>query len=147
MDWAGLRRHLQSLYTDQQVLARLTHGIALAEEGLEMLASLGHRYHLAPGPGKPFSKWPRLMYHISAAPNGRWVRNEYELWDLGEGWCDSLSEAQHRDGFAQQMTGRGGVNRKALPTVVPGSASQDEGSALVDEIKRNFKKQHGKKGD
>jgi len=142
MDWQGLRRYLQSLRTHPQELARLDRALAMAEEGLQVLSSMGHTYHLEPGPGKPLAEWPRRMYHITAAPNGRWVGSEYELWDLGPGWCDTLSEAQHRDGYAQQMAGRGGVNRRALPTLVNGEALHDDSDDLVARITGDLLHRH-----
>lgn len=120
MDWAGLRRQLIGEHSgDQRDVAYLQIALADAERALDQLARMGHQFHLEPGPGSPLAEWPRMMFHVTSAPNGRLIRSVYEQWDLGDGWCDSLEEAQIRDGEAQQFRGRAGVNRRALPVVRP----------------------------
>jgi hypothetical protein len=60
--------------------------------------------------------WPRLLFHAEKAPNGRLCLNEFEKMELGDGWFETLDDAQHWDGTQAQFEGRGGVkrNRQAL---------------------------------
>jgi hypothetical protein len=76
-----------------------------------------------------------MMFHVNAAPNGRMVLSEYELYDLGEGWCNSLEEAQVRDGIMAQFAGRGGVSRRSLP-VLTGNPLDEVWGIFNSENKR-----------
>jgi len=148
MDWNTLKRRLQAEHPgDPRTLAYLEKAFELGKEALEIFAKHGHQFHLAPGPSPASSEWPKMMFHVEAAPNGRMVRDEFELYDLGDGWCNSLEEAQVRDGIMAQFTGRGGVNRRSLPSPVPGqgvTSKIDEAGAKAQRIaefkeKRNVK--------
>lgn len=127
MDWQGLRRHILAQHSGRpQELMALDHGLRDAESGLAVLARMGHLFHLEPGAGEPFGEFPRLVFHSTSAPNGRLVADEFELWDLGYGWFDSLEEAQLADGYAAQMRGRAGRQRPGLPAVlVPGPSMEE----------------------
>lgn len=118
MDWDGLKRVLFAEHSgDPRTLAYMEEAIRQGRESLRLFAQHGHQYHLAPGPGAPQGAWPRMMFHVNSAPNGRMVQNEYELYDLGEGWEDSLEAAQVKDGIMAQFSGRGGVSRRSLPVL------------------------------
>ena len=103
----------------------ITHGLALVGEGLRMLGRLGHLYHLEDGPPTALPEWPKIMFHVDSAPNGRVVNSEWDLADLGDGWFSTIQEAQHWDGVATQFAGRGGVSRRDLPMVILGSNGSD----------------------
>lgn len=98
-------------------MASLTHALREAEGALSVLARYGHVFHLEPGPGEPPALWPRLMFHVAYAPNGRLVRDEYEYDTMGEGWFDTMEEAQHAAGYDTQMTSRGGRPRRSRAIV------------------------------
>lgn len=119
MDWAGLKRELEAAHTgDMLALERIRHALQAAEYALSELARLGHRYWLTEEPQQAKPAWPRLLFHVDAAPNGRLVRSEFEAAELGPGWFDSLAAAQHWDGVETQFAGRGGVPRTAVPTAL-----------------------------
>lgn len=116
MDFSGWKRKLEASHASSpQATAKALRAFALVEEGLKELGALGHPLHLAEGPGAPLAPWPRLLFHVSAAPNGRLVASPWEAEELGPDWYDTLAEAQGADGRAQQFSGRGGVHRRALP--------------------------------
>ena len=96
----------------------IEHALRTAEESLNMLSSLGHRFHLAEGPGPIHPQWPKKLFHIDSAPNGRMVADEHEAAELGPGWFDTLNAAQFSDGMDAQFTGRGGVKRGGLPAIL-----------------------------
>jgi hypothetical protein len=149
MDWRGFRNQILAKHSaSPQNSHALDLAIRSAEEAMSVLAKHGHHFHLAPGDGPSFSDWPKKMFHMDAAPNGRLVQNEYELWDLGEGWCETLEEAQHSDGMATQFRGRAGVNRRALPVAKPESQKskeewlkeqKDEKRRIIEEWKKRNK--------
>lgn len=127
MDFPGFRRHMLARHSGKpQELMHITKAIDEIEHAFRELVRFGYVYHLVPGPGEEFAEWPRMMFHLTSAPNGRLVTSEYELWDLGEGWCDSLEEAQIRDGFVHQFRGRGGKQRPGLPMVIEKMPSVEE---------------------
>jgi hypothetical protein len=97
------------------------------EEGLGALASLGHYYHLEEGLTHIELTWPRLLFHAEKAPNGRLCLNEFEKFELGTGWFETLEAAQHWDGTQAQFEGRGGVkrDRQALLPLGLGSVKQN----------------------
>lgn len=116
MDFSGFRRQIIASHSGRpQEVQVLEYAIRELENSMNQLAKLGHVFHLEPGNGSRYPSWPRRLFHVSAAPNGRMVRSEFELWDLGEGWFDSLEEAQHAEGVAASWRGKAGVNRRALP--------------------------------
>lgn len=132
-------RLLAEHHAKPQNLSRIEHEFGRLGEALAALAALGHLYHLAEGSPGSGEVWPRLYFHVHAAPNGRVVNSRWELAELGPGWFPTLDEAQHDDGVATQFAGRGGVGRKSLPAVVAGAevavASLDE---RREAIKREF---------
>lgn len=140
MDFPGLRRHLLAMHPlDPQRQARIERALAQAEESLGALASLGHLFHLAEGSGEAFPEFPRRVFHVDAAPNGRLVYGEAELAELGPGWYDTLEKAQFADGLDTQFMGRGGVNRKGLPAILQ-TLSLAEVIALATEAAANKQK-------
>ena len=95
MDFPGFRRYMLARHSGKpQELMHIGKAIDELEHAFRELVRFGYVYHLAPGPGTKFAEWPRMMFHLTSAPNGRLVQSEYDLWDLGEGWCDTLEEAQ-----------------------------------------------------
>lgn len=122
--------HLLAIHHDRpQQLGRVNHAFRAIAEALAELGSMGHQFHLAEGPPGSGEIWPRLYFHVKAAPNGRLVHSKYELGDLGPGWFPTLDEAQHADGVATQFAGRGGVGRRDLPMVLEG---QEEAPISLD---------------
>lgn len=126
MNWKRLRDRLVNQYRDQpQITASIDLAIAETRSGLDGLARLGHRFHLVEGPPPAdlpaHSDFPRLVYHLLAAPSGYLVRCQQDLELLGEGWFDTLDEAKHADGMGEQFK-RGGIFPKSgLPALVPES--------------------------
>jgi hypothetical protein len=98
----------------------ISAAIAEVEHGLGLLARLGHVYHLDPGPSYSLPEWPRILFHVDAAPNGRVVNSFWEARELGPGWWPTLAEAQNKEGVRAQFAGRGGVGDRSLPMLVDG---------------------------
>lgn len=126
MDWLLFRAALVNLpeYHEQpQLVRRLDIALAELRSGLEYLASRGHVFHLAEGPGPSDSaKWPRLVFHLEKAPRGFSCLCEQDFDLLGGhagGWHDTLDEAKHSAGMDKQFQ-RGGIfPRSGLPALVP----------------------------
>jgi len=111
-----LLTRLQALHHhDLQAVTTLTAAVAEVDHGLALLARLGHVYHLEAGPPYELDEWPRLLFHVTAAPNGRIVGSWWEARELGEGWWPTLQEAQNKEAIKAQFRGRGGVGDKSLP--------------------------------
>lgn len=118
-DLVALQTRLLATHHSKPQTQELVRGaLALVAEGLRRLEALGLQFHLDPGPGSVGDEWPRMMFHVDAAPNGRLVRSRWELADLGPGWFNTLEEAQHADGVATQFAGRGGIGRRDLPVPI-----------------------------
>lgn len=128
-------------YSQPQVVARINSAIEELANGLTTLASLGHQFHLEPGPASPGDKWPKLMFHVSSAPNGRVVNSEWDLTDLGNGWFETLETAQHANGVQVQFAGRAGQGHANVPMVVnlPESANSEDTrrQEIIDQWKRS----------
>ena len=105
---------------DQQACLTISAAVAEVEHGLGFLARLGHVYHLEPGPAYDLPEWPRLLFHVTSAPNGRVVRSWWEARDLGPGWWPTYAEAQYKEGVRAQFAGRGGIGDRSLPMLVDG---------------------------
>ena len=74
MDWQGLSRQLAAEHAHQpQTLGRCEVALCSAREALQILAGHGHQFYLAPGSGEPFPEWPKRLFHVDQAPNGRQV--------------------------------------------------------------------------
>lgn len=140
MDWTGFRRLILSQHSGKpQEMAYLKEALDSMESGLSVLVRMGHHYHLAEGEGTAHPEWPKTYFHVESAPNGRLVLNEFELYELGIGWCETLEEAQHRDGIVQQMRGRGGVRRPSqLPMVISESETMDQ---VIERRAAEYRKQ------
>lgn len=119
MNLSALRTRLEAKHSaSPQNARRVQLAIAELESGLTALASLGHPMHLVEGSGEaPELGWPRLLFHIDAAPNGRLVFGEAEARELGPEWHTTLERAQHADGVKTQFAGRGGIGTRNVPTI------------------------------
>jgi hypothetical protein len=107
---------LQALHHhDPQACMTISVAISEIEHGLGLLARLNHVLHLETGPAYHLPKWPRLLFHVTSAPNGRTVNSWWEADELGPGWWPTLWEAQQREGIRAQFRGRGGIGDRALP--------------------------------
>lgn len=136
MDWREFRRALAVEHFNQpQHLRRVDLAIAALAPALADLASMGHVFHLAPGPGSAPFPWPRLYFHATDAPNGRIVHDARELGELGPGWAETLDEAQYEMGKATQDAGRGGIVRQALPTATFAPLTEPERIAERERIR------------
>lgn len=133
MNWRRFRNELVNQYHEQpQVVALIDHACRQIEESLTILARYGHLFHLAEGPGSTFPDWPRLMFHLTAAPRGHLVFCEEDRAFLGEGWFDTLDEAKHADGMGEQFK-RGGVfPKRGLPVLV-----SDANLTRLDQERKN----------
>lgn len=134
MSLASLRsRILGELHHRPQAAMEATHGFRELESGLAALARLGYLFHLEPGPQPPGVEWPRLMFHVSSAPNGRLVASSWDLAELGPDWFPTLEEAQHAEGLRAQFAGRGGLGQRGLPVAL---GAPESISFLADERQR-----------
>lgn len=62
------------------------HAVTLLEEGLHLLATLGHSFHLAPGAGVAAAEFPQMLYRREGKEN-RIVESKEELAEaVKEGW-------------------------------------------------------------
>lgn len=138
MNWRDFTTALHSAHFGRpQELAKIDRAIKQIKEGLEVLASLGHPFYPAKGTGEASSEWPRVMFSIQQAPNGRVIDGPWEYSQLGPGWYDTLEEAQMADGSAQSFTGRGGAQRSGLPVIViPEESSTVRATARQEHRKR-----------
>lgn len=107
-------------YASPQEVQLVLSSLRDIESALNALTRLGHVYHLEPGPPYELPEWPRVLFHVTSAPNGRVVRSSWEAIELGYGWWPTLEEAQQKEGIKTQFRGRGGVNDRALPMVMDG---------------------------
>lgn len=121
-DWQRLQQQLEAEhFARPQNVARITRAIGHVREGLDELARLGHPFCLIPGiepTTDPDDLWPQTWFHMDTAPNGRIVRDRWQLETLGDGWCKTLAEAQHMAGKSAQFAGRGGIRSRNLPAVI-----------------------------
>lgn len=140
MDWALFTKRLVAEHhSDPQTVRKIELATAQAQSALSNLASMGHQFHLAPGPGESLPLWPRTLFHATDAPNGRVIYNQLEANALGPGWADDLAQAQHEHGVALQFAGRGGVGRLALPTAQFAPQSESERIAERTKIREEAK--------
>lgn len=114
------RQHQADHHHDLQSQERVRLAFGALDDALTTLAHLGHQYHLETGVAPEVSEWPRVMFHVEAAPNGRVVKSEYEAQELGPGWWDTLQAAQHAEGVRAQFAGRGGIGDRSVPMLVGG---------------------------
>lgn len=150
MKLSELSTRLQaSHHHDLQACATILAAVGAVENGLALLARLGHVYHLEPGPPYELPEWPRVLFHVENAPNGRVVNSWWEANDLGPGWWPTLAEAAHREGVRAQFAGRGGIGDRSLPMLVdggpagprpdPGTSPKTNGG-IIDEWKRSIER-------
>ena len=122
MNLKALKDFLQSKHPhDVRRNAVVEHSLQRVEEGLQALAGIGHHFHLAEGHKPVVAGWPRKLFHLQAAPNGRLFMDEEQLEEAGGlagGWRANALEAQLWDGSETQFAGRGGVPRKGLPAAL-----------------------------
>ena len=135
---------------DTQSFVAVTSAVNEIEHGLVALAKLGHIFHLEYGPPYEIPEWPRILFHVHAAPNGRVVQSSWEALELGPGWWPTLQEAQYKEGIRAQFRGRGGVGDRSLPMLMDGGPAGpryglDQPSApkdnrdIIEEFKRNVR--------
>lgn len=122
MNWPRFRNALTTQYHEQpQHTRRIELAVESLRHGLEELARLGHVFHLAEGPAPAAVDFPRLMFHLTAAPRGHLVLCREDAEFLGPGWFDTLDEAKHADGMGQQFK-RGGIfPKRNVPAVINGA--------------------------
>lgn len=149
MDWQGLARRFNADHPHEpQILGRLEVALNSAREALQIMAGHGYQFHLAEGQGTLLQQWPRKLYHVDLAPNGRLVFTEQEAEELGAGWFDSLLRAQFWDGLETQFNGRGGIPKTPrVPAPIYNSKtyiSPDEAQRLVElaEFVKEFKEKN-----
>lgn len=141
------RRHQADHFASPQEVEQVRLAVAAVDDGLGLLARLGHRYHLEPGPpssdGDP---WPRVLFHVEAAPNGRIVDGPQAARELGSDWWPTLHEAQHAEGYRAQMAGRGGIGDRSVPMLLdgrrgpqpdPGPSPRDNSAVIAAWKKEN----------
>lgn len=138
-------KHQADHFGSLQQVEQIRLAMAAIDDGLNVLSRLGHRYHLEPGPPPLHNRWPKIMFHVEAAPNGRIVNSEYDAQELGVGWYYTLQEAQHAEGVRAQFAGRGGIGDRSVP-MLPGAvgvqperplAPKDNSAAIAAWKKEN----------
>lgn len=147
-------RHQADHFASLQEVEMVRQALAAIDDGLNQLSRLGHRYHLAEGPPPEVDPWPKIMFHVEAAPNGRIVVSDYERHELGVDWYYTLQEAQHAEGYRAQMAGRGGVGDRSVP-MVPGQVglqperplAPKDNSAVIEAWKRENGNGHERSGN
>lgn len=116
------RQHQADHHHDMQSQERVRMAFSALDDALTTLSHLGHQYHLASGVADATPEWPRVMFHVEAAPNGRVVSSLYEAGELGAGWWDTIQAAQHAEGVRAQFAGRGGIGDRSVPMLLDGSS-------------------------
>ena len=124
MNLKALHAKLEYEYRQQPSKARLLrHALQAVQDGLQVLASAGHQFHLAEGASPPQQwDWPRTYYHYDLGH--REVLGPGDLAELGPGWYPSLGEAEQAHGEDVQFAGRGGVIRRRQVAQVNGASAQ-----------------------
>ncbi len=127
MNWRRLRNALVNEHHEEpQTIAMIDHALRLTEEGLSLLSRLGHHMHLAAGTEPESRGYPKLMFHMEAAPRGHLVFCQEDIDWLGEGWFETLDEAKHAAGMGQQFR-RGGIfPKRGLPAIVRESSRETD---------------------
>lgn len=120
------RQHQADHHHDMQSQEKVRLAFSALDDAITTLSHLGHQYHLAPGTADAVPEWPRVMFHVEAAPNGRVVQSLYEAQELGDGWWDTLQAAQHAEGVRAQFAGRGGIGDRSVPMLVGSVGPQPE---------------------
>lgn len=141
------QRLLADHHHDPQACQTIVTSLGEIERGLGLLAKLGHVFHLENGPAYDLPQWPRVLFHVESAPNGRVVNSWWEADELGPGWWPTYSEAAHREGVRYQFAGRGGIGGRSLPMLVDGGPAgprpdairePNDNSAVIDQWKRSI---------
>lgn len=136
-----------SHHHDPQACQVIQSALAEIQHGLDLLTRLGHVYHLEPGPPFDLPPWPKILFHVESAPNGRVVNSYWEAADLGPGWWPTLTEAQQREGIRAQFAGRGGIGDRSLPMLVDGGPAgprpepihtPTDNSSIINDWKRSI---------
>lgn len=131
MNWQTFSDHLAAQHgTDYQAIYKITHALRAIHESLDLLAGLGHPFHLEDGPPPSQQEWPKVMFHESCH-QGQLVHSQQDIDDLGDGWRPSLAEARYAHGLRQQFKGRGGVKLRDVPALLMGQ--KVEGATLTRE--------------
>lgn len=84
-----LRSELATLHAGEPQRAQLAHhGVNLVEEGLKLLASLGHNFHLERHALREVEEFPKMIYRDSAgSTETQVVEGQSEFDDaMKEGW-------------------------------------------------------------
>ena len=113
--WEMLRNDLMGRHPDDMQKCRIIEvSLHEAEEALTKLGSIGHQFHLEPGPPLQRSGWPKTVWHADG--RSHIVYHPLDVNALGEGpWCDTLEEAKRLAGVRTQFAGRAGVRTANLP--------------------------------
>lgn len=127
MNWRRLRNELVNLHHEEpQAVAMIDHAVRLLEEGVTLLGRFGHHLHLVSGTEPERRDYPKLMFHLEAAPKGHLVFCQEDVDWLGEGWFETLDEAKHASGMGQQFR-RGGIfPKRGLPALVTSTEKEEK---------------------
>jgi len=135
---------------DPQGFATVTLAINEIERHVNLLNRLGHVFHLEYGPAYDIPEWPKILFHVHAAPNGRIVNSQWEAIELGPGWWPTYDEAQYKEGVRSQFRGRGGIVDRTLPMLMDGppmprfdptlpTSNTAGNKEIIDEWKRTIR--------
>lgn len=121
MNWR--QRIIADWPNDPQRARRCQDALRQVEEGLLLLASLGHPLHVEEGyspPPKP--EFPKVMFHLYQG--GRSFACQADIDEAGPDWFPTMDDARQAAGLIKQYQ-RGGVFAKSLP-VIPHRTTEEE---------------------
>lgn len=132
-------RILHAQLASPQNTLRAERALRELEEALGALSAMGHRLYVTEQPIPDLAEWPRMVYHLEAAPQGRYCPDIWAFWDLGPDWFFTYGDAQHASGMRAQMAGRGGVFTSGLPAPTNLIPSPDDSAERKAELIRQFR--------
>ena len=124
---------------EPQKAAKARMALQQIEEGLAMLATLGHPLHVEEGylpPPKP--EYPKVLFHIFQGQ--RVVHNVGDEKELGDDWYPTMEEARHAAGMTKQNQ-RGGIFARALPSIFRRTPEEE---TQVEMMNRTAREAHRK---
>lgn len=142
MNWR--QRILTDWPNDPQRSHKCRTALQQIEEGLTVLATMGHPLHVEEGYAPPPPpEWPRVMFHLFQGAKVFYC--EADVTEAGEDWYPTMEEARYAAGVTKQNQ-RGGIFSKALPSIPYRTSDQkshekaveEEAERLALQVKRQF---------
>jgi len=125
---------------EPQKAHRAREALRAIEEGLAVLAGLGHPLHVEEGyTPPPLPEFPKVVFHIHQG--SRAVNCQADLEELGDDWYPTMDEAKHAAGVTKQNQ-RGGIFARALPSLFRRTPEEEsaaeEMTRVANEAHRRF---------